>query len=85
MEQTIHLWLPDLLPDLVYHPQTYLVIMHGIPTTFPVNNPEHDAYRALHEANDDHWAPDDVSHIEWINPNGLQAKTLDYCNTLLQT
>lgn len=79
LRKTVDKWLPMLSDKLTLKPETHAILVHGIPTTFSPQNPEH--LEDLIASNRDRLAS--LKTICWMNIKAVEEEKKNYSSLIL--
>lgn len=79
LRKSVETWLPSFSPNLTLKPKTHAILVHGIPTTFNPQNPDH--LEDLIASNGDRLAS--LKSIRWMNTKEVEEEKKNYPSIIL--
>lgn len=79
LRKQVNDWLPTFSGQLTIKPDTHAVLVHGIPTTFNPQNPEH--LEDLIASNGDRLSS--ITAVRWMNPKVVEEEQKRYSSIII--
>lgn len=79
LRKQVNTWLPAFSNQLAIKPDTHAVLVHGIPTTFNPQNPDH--LEDLIASNGDRLA--NITAVRWMNPKVVEEEQKRYSSIII--